>query len=337
MAKAQEKLLIGLDYTSTEIAFRKAAMSFGTIRDIGGGHFIIKETDNGYSAGSVTLGDFGVAISTDKTTYPTTTDIYIRNISLQQTEIDIQTKCFGIGPWQGNHCKAQLSTIKSAIIVAVSEYAKQNTPPTPQITPTSMPAQNVIPECENTSANSQLSETTNQKNLSSLIIEQPIVEEPIITENRKSVKISQCIALIISIITLITFSFTLLRTHYFVEAGTLYGHTINGFQLMAFQIWDEILIPVSIISLVLILSTIILIIINLRIIMTQVTAKNIIISYRSVIACCVINASYSILGIVVAVLWGEATTFAYWAIIINAIMTAIYFIYQKTMKRSSHN
>lgn len=128
MAKAQETLIVELGKTETEIAFRKAALMLGTIRELEEGHFSIKEADNGYSAGSVTVGSFGAAFSTDKVTNPATVDIYIQSKTIQQTEVIIVASCFGGGPVQNNHCKAKLSTVKSAIMVAISEMPKRVSP-----------------------------------------------------------------------------------------------------------------------------------------------------------------------------------------------------------------
>lgn len=125
MAKAQESLIVQLDKMQSELAFRKAAMMLGTIRELEEGHFQIKETDNGYSAGTVTMGSFGGAFSTDKITNPATVDVYINEKSVQETEILIVASCFGVGPIQNNHCKSKLSTVKSAIMVAISESVKQ--------------------------------------------------------------------------------------------------------------------------------------------------------------------------------------------------------------------
>lgn len=126
MSKAQETLIVQLDRMGTELAFRKAAMYLGTIRELEEGHFQIKETDNGYSAGTVTMGSFGAGFSTDKTNNPVTVDVYINSKTEQQTEVTIVASCFGGGPIQNNHCKSKLSTVKSAIMVSISEAPKQN-------------------------------------------------------------------------------------------------------------------------------------------------------------------------------------------------------------------
>lgn len=133
MSKVQESLIVELNKQEVELAFRKAAMFLGTIRELEDGHFSIKEMDNSYSAGTVTMGSFGTAFSTDKITNPATVDVYIQSISSQKTEVVIVASCFGGGPIQNNHCKAKLSTVKSAIMVAISESAKQNSIQNPSV------------------------------------------------------------------------------------------------------------------------------------------------------------------------------------------------------------
>ncbi len=123
MAKVTETMIAELGYDETIFAFRKACLSLGTVQEVEEGHFRIKETENGYSGGTITsTSEGGIAFSTNKTYWPATVNIYFRNIALAKTEITLTASEYGFG---SGHAKSKLSTVKSAIIVAVSEQAKQ--------------------------------------------------------------------------------------------------------------------------------------------------------------------------------------------------------------------
>jgi len=123
MSRANETLTVNLSYDNAIMAFRRASQMLGTIRELDNGCFQIKESDNGYSAFSLTRGVFGTGITTNKITNPATVEVSFEKISDYKTNIYIEASCFGFGPIQGNHCKSKLATVKSAILVAVDEYS----------------------------------------------------------------------------------------------------------------------------------------------------------------------------------------------------------------------